>query len=90
MDTNAQNEIERKIKELTEIDRVITNGLNWLSEIDVKVAYMNPVNEFIGFLQGFKGNIAQQRAALESTIPKPVEEASRVEQSAPTEVLTVK
>lgn len=64
MSEQSDIELNRKIKELDDLNRVLTNGLNWLSDVEIKVAYIQPVNEFIGFLQGFKGNIEQQRKAL--------------------------
>lgn len=76
METAAQIEINRKIKELTELERVVTNGLNWLAEVDVKIAYIHPVSQFVNFLQGFLANVQQQRKAIESVAPAPVDEAS--------------
>lgn len=73
MSDAANKEIEHKIKELDTLNRIVSNGLNWLSEIDVKVAYIAPVQEFISFLQGFKGNVEQQRAALVAVQPQPVD-----------------
>jgi len=64
MSEQSDIELNRKIKELDELMRVVTNGLNWLSELDVKIAYIQPISEFVGFLQGFKGNVEQQRKAL--------------------------
>lgn len=64
----AASELERKIKELTELDRVITNGINWISDLEVKVAYIGPVSEFVAFLQGFKANVAQQREVLKPLV----------------------
>ena len=74
MSTESDTELNRKLKELDELNRVVSNGLNWLSDVEVKVAYIQPVLEFVSFLQGFKGNIEQQRTALQAVAPK-VEEA---------------
>lgn len=69
----ANKELERKIKEFDELNRVITNGINWLADVEVKVAYIHPINEFMGFLNGFKQNVAAQKAAIVALLPKPVE-----------------
>lgn len=70
MSSQSDVELNRKLKELEELSRVLSNGLNWLSDLEIKVAYIQPVSEFIGFLTGFKSNIEQQRAALQAVTPK--------------------
>lgn len=70
---NAAIELNRKIAELENLHRMLTNGLNWLSDVEIKVAYIQPVSEFVGFLTGFKANIEQQRAALQAVTPKKTE-----------------
>jgi hypothetical protein len=69
MSEQSTNQLDKQLKELDELNRVVTNGLNWLADVEVKVAYIQPVQEFIDFLTGFKGNVAQQRAALASVAP---------------------
>lgn len=73
MSDQSTIELNRKLKELEDLSRVLTNGLNWLSDVEIKVAYIQPVSEFVSFLTGFKGNIEQQRAALQAVTPKPDE-----------------
>lgn len=70
MSEQSNIELTRKLKELEELNRVLTNGLNWLADVEIKVAYIQPVQEFVGFLTGFKANIEQQRAALQAVTPK--------------------
>jgi len=70
MSEQSDNELKRKLAELESLNRVLSNGLNWLSDVEIKVAYIQPVSEFIGFLTGFKSNIEQQRAALAAIAPK--------------------
>jgi len=70
MSEQSDIELSRKLKELDDAARVVTNGLNWLADVEVKVAYIQPISEFIGFLNGVKGNIEQQRKALDSVMPK--------------------
>ena len=76
-DNATVSELERKIKELTELSRVVSNGLNWLVDVEIKVAYIAPVNEFVSFLQGFKANISQQCEALKSALPKEVKDENK-------------
>ena len=73
MSIESDIELSRKVKELEDLNRVLSNGLNWLADTDVKVAYIQPIAEFIGFLNGFKQNINQQQAALAAVAPKVVE-----------------
>ena len=73
----ATTELQRKLKELEDLTRVLTNGLNWLSDVEIKVAYIQPINEFVSFLTGFKANIEQQQEALKGVMPKV--EAKQVE-----------
>jgi hypothetical protein len=70
MSEQSTNQLDKQLKELDELNRVVSNGLNWLAELDVKVAYIQPVSEFIGFLNGFKGNVIKQREALVAVMPK--------------------
>ena len=77
MSEQSTNQLDKQLKELDELNRVVSNGLNWLSDVEVKVAYIQPIGEFIGFLNGFKGNVEQQRAALAAVTPKV--EAKQVE-----------
>ena len=70
MSEQSATEISRKIKEQDDLIRVLSNGLNWLADVEIKVAYIQPVGEFIGFLNGLKANIEQQRAALQAVAPK--------------------
>jgi hypothetical protein len=70
MSEQSTDQLSKQLKEIDELNRVVSNGLNWLAELDVKVAHIQPVAEFIGFLNGLKGNIAKQREALVAVMPK--------------------
>lgn len=70
MSQQSDTELSRKLAELENLNRVLTNGINWCSDVEIKVAYIQPVSEFMGFLTGFKQNIEQQRAALAAVTPK--------------------
>jgi len=70
MSEQSDIQLNKQIKELDELTRVVSNGLNWLSDVEIKVAYIQPINEFISFLNGFKGNVEQQRTALAASIPE--------------------
>ena len=69
MSEQSANQLDKQLKELEELNRVVTNGLNWLSDVEIKVAYIQPIGEFIGFLNGFKGNVENQRKALQAQMP---------------------
>ena len=64
------NEVNRKIAELTDFIRVITNGINIMNDQEIKVPYIKPVGEFMALLEGIKVNASQQKQTLEATIPK--------------------
>ena len=68
MSEQSTNQLDKQLKELDELNRVVSNGLNWLSDVEVTVAYIQPVSEFIGFLNGFKGNVIKQREALQAVV----------------------
>lgn len=71
-------ELKRKIEELNQLSRVVGNGIAYLNDQDVKIAYIQPVGEFLAFLTGFRQNVQQQKSALEAMLPKQ-EEAKTVE-----------
>jgi hypothetical protein len=87
MSEQSADQLTRQHKELTELNRVVTNGLNWLGDIEMKVAHIQPISEFIAFLTGFKANVNQQLAALSSVMPKP--DAAPVVETKPVEVQVV-
>jgi hypothetical protein len=68
--TNTTTELERKIKELDDVTRVLTNGLKLVTNSTIKVSDILPIQEFVGFLAGMQRNIAQQRTTLEAALPK--------------------
>ena len=70
MSEQSTNQLDKQLKELDETNRILTNGLNWLSDVEVKVAYIQPISEFIGLVNGIKGNVENQRKALVASIPE--------------------
>jgi hypothetical protein len=68
---NANSQLTKQIADLTNIDRLIGNTLNLLSDIEIKGAYASPVAEIQTWLTGFKSTIQAQKQALEAALPKP-------------------
>ena len=68
---NANSQLTKQIADLTNVDRLIGNTLNLLSDIEIKGAYASPVAEIQNWLTGFKSTIQAQKQALEAALPKP-------------------
>lgn len=70
MSNESVSVIETKVKELENVNRLISNTLNLLSDVDIKGAYAGPVAEIQGWLTGFKSSVANQIEALKPMLPK--------------------
>lgn len=70
---NANSQLVKQIADLTNVDRLIGNTLNLISDMDIKGAYAAPVSEIQQWLTSFKSTIQNQKIALESALPKPTE-----------------
>ncbi len=66
----AQVNIEARIKEITNVNRIVANTLNLINDVDIKGAYAGPVTEIQGWLTGFSQSLVSQIKTLESTLPK--------------------
>jgi len=73
---DGNKQIEKQLADLTNVDRLISNTLNLISDIEIKGAYAGPVKEIQDWLTGFKGNIATQISALKAVLPAPVASTS--------------
>ena len=62
--------IERKVKELENVNRLVGNTLNLINDIEIKGAYAGPVAEIQGWLTGFKSSVTTQIDTLKATLPK--------------------
>lgn len=70
-DSNAvQANTEARLKELTNVNRIVTNALNLIVDVEIKGGHAGPVAEIIGWLTGFSQSLTSQIKTLESTLPK--------------------
>lgn len=66
----AQANVEARIKEITNVNRIVTNAINLINDVDIKGAHAGPVMEIMGWLAGFSQSLTGQIKTLESTLPK--------------------
>ncbi len=76
--TDANAQLSKQIADLTNVERLVTNTLNLIADMDIKGAYSKPVAEIQDWLTNFETTLQAQRQALEAVLPKP-EEAKPVE-----------
>lgn len=63
-------QIEAKIRELTEVSRIVANTLNLIADMDIKGAHVEPVLEIVNYNRGFKTKVDQQIETFKSMLPK--------------------
>lgn len=78
MSSNAETNIETRLKELKNVHRLISNTLNLICDVDIKGGHAVAVGEILGWLDGFRKSIEGQMTTLEATLPKK-EEVKAVE-----------
>lgn len=71
MSTNAESNIEARLKELKNVHRLISNSVNLICDVEIKGGHANAVAEILGWLDGFRKSIEAQMTTLEATLPKP-------------------
>jgi len=74
--SNAETNIEARLKELSNVNRIITNAINLISDVDIKGGHAGAVVEILGWLTGFSQSLTGQMKALEATLP--VKEPSKI------------
>ena len=63
--------IKARLAELTNVSRIISNGLNVVIDAPIKGGHAGAVAEFLHWLTGFNQSVTQQIKTLEATLPKP-------------------
>lgn len=66
----AEANIEARLKELHNVNRIVSNAINLINDVDIKGGYSGPVFEILGWLTGFSQSLTSQSKALEATLPK--------------------
>lgn len=62
--------LESKLNELKNVNRIATNALNLINDMDIKGAYSEPVSEVKGWLNGIISSVKTQTEVIESSLPK--------------------
>jgi hypothetical protein len=71
-------QIETRLTDLKNVNRLASNAINLINDIEIKGAYAGPVLEIVQWIEGIKKAVQTQIDALEPLLPK-VEESKVVE-----------
>jgi len=71
-------QIEARLADLKNVNRLASNAINLINDIEIKGAYAGPVLEIVQWIDGIKKAVQTQIDALEPLLPK-VEESKVVE-----------
>jgi len=66
----AELNIQTRIAELSNVNRIVTNTINLITDVDIKGGHAKPVAEILAWLDGFSKTLTTQVQALEATLPK--------------------
>lgn len=75
-DNKAETNIKARLVELNNVNRIVTNAINLINDVEIKGGHAGPVAEILGWLTGFSQSLTGQMTTLESSLPK--EEAVKV------------
>ena len=70
---------ETRIKELTNVNRIVVNAVNLINDVEIKGAHAQPVTEILGWLVGFSQSLLGQIKTLQSTLPKVEEKPTKAD-----------
>ena len=70
----VQTNIETRVKELVNVNRIVANAIAVISDATIKGGHSNAVAEVLGWLTGFGQSLTTQTKTLEATLPKKAEE----------------
>jgi hypothetical protein len=63
-------QIEVRLADLKNVNRLATNTINLINDVEIKGAYAGPVMEIIQWIDGIKKAVQTQIDALEPLLPK--------------------
>lgn len=70
----SENKVEANIKariaELTNVNRIVSNAINLINDVEIKGGHAGPVAEILGWLSGFSQSLTNQLKTLEASMPK--------------------
>lgn len=70
-DNKAEINIKARITELGNVNRIVTNAINLINDVEIKGAHSGPVAEILGWLTGFSQSLTGQITTLQSSLPQP-------------------
>lgn len=69
-DNKAETNIKARLVELTNVNRIVTNAINLINDVEIKGGYAGPVAEILGWLSGFSQSLTGQMKTLEGSLPR--------------------
>jgi len=66
----AEANINLRIAELNNVNRIVTNTINLITDVDIKGGHAKPVAEILAWLDGFSKTLTTQIQALQATLLK--------------------
>lgn len=69
-DNKAEQNIKARVTELTNVNRIVSNAINLINDVEIKGGHAGPVAEILGWLSGFSQSLTGQIKTLESSLPK--------------------
>lgn len=70
-ENNAQSNIQARLAELNNVNRIVSNAINLINDVEIKGAHSGPVAEILGWLTGFSKSLTTQVTTLSDALPKP-------------------
>lgn len=70
-DNKAEVNITARIAELNNVNRIVSNAINLINDVEIKGGHAGPVAEILGWLTGFSQSLTGQMKTLSETLPKP-------------------
>lgn len=67
---NAVANIQARLKELNNVNRIIQNAVNLINDVEIKGGHSVAVAEILSWLVGFSQSLISQVKTLESSLPK--------------------
>lgn len=65
-----QKQIEARLNDLKNVSRIATNAINLINDMEIKAAYIGPVQEILQWIDGIKKAVQQQVDALQPLVPQ--------------------
>lgn len=66
----VEQNIQARLKDLTNVNRIVTNAIALITDTDIKGGHAGAVTEMLGWLTGFSESLTGQIKTLEETLPK--------------------